>query len=187
MINGGLNILSSAVEVSNMEAMVYRLKAKKAENDLARLQNEALERESKLVRDHATAIRRAERRDRREVSSVMSQRASEFEAELGNLSEAYSLVGDFRECCASVSTLWKTRLGKFNFKDEVATMEGGRKDYAHAEALVSPIEGRLQGFWDPIPVSPDTKEALTEVLGEDEEVNCPASAFEVSLSGNVSI
>ena len=62
------------------------------------------------------------------------------------------------------------------------TMEGGMNDYAHAEALISPIDMRIQGFWDPIPVSPYTGEVTTEVTGDDEEVDCPAEAFGASMS-----
>ncbi|KAF2612244.1 hypothetical protein F2Q70_00010285 [Brassica cretica] len=63
-------------------------------------------------------------------------------------------------------------------------MKGGMKDHAHAETLISPIDGRIQGFWDPIPVSPDTPETTTEFAGDDEEVNYPADAFGASLSGD---
>ena len=63
-------------------------------------------------------------------------------------------------------------------------MKDGMKDHAHAEALIPPIDGRIQGFWDPIPVSPDTEEVATKVVGGDEEVNYPADAFGASLSGN---
>ncbi|KAF2611308.1 hypothetical protein F2Q70_00010351 [Brassica cretica] len=63
-------------------------------------------------------------------------------------------------------------------------MKGGMKDHAHAETLISPIDGRIQGFWDPIPVSPDTVETTTEFASGDEEVNYPADAFEASLSKN---
>ncbi|KAF2535629.1 hypothetical protein F2Q68_00020229 [Brassica cretica] len=58
------------------------------------------------------------------------------------------------------------------------------KDHAHAEALISPIDGTVQGFWDPIPVSPDTVETTTEFAGDDEELNYPADAFGASLSRN---
>ena len=58
------------------------------------------------------------------------------------------------------------------------------KDHARAEALIPPIDGRIQGFWDTIQVSPDTVETTTEFAGDDEEVNYPADAFRASLSGN---
>uniref|UniRef100_A0A0D3BUT9 Uncharacterized protein n=1 Tax=Brassica oleracea var. oleracea TaxID=109376 RepID=A0A0D3BUT9_BRAOL len=66
----------------------------------------------------------------------------------------------------------------------MGTMKGGMNDHAHAEALIPPIDRRIQGFWDPISVSPDTEVVATEVAGDDEEVNYPADAFGASLSGN---
>ncbi|KAF2532840.1 hypothetical protein F2Q70_00030523 [Brassica cretica] len=128
VINGGLNMLGSALETSHKEAMFYRFKAEKAEKYLARVQNEILERDSKLAKDHAKAD-----------DSV--------------------------------------------FEDEMELMKGGMNDHAHAKTLISPIDGRIQGFWDPIPVFPDTEEVATEVAGYDEEVDCPAYAFEASMSG----
>ncbi|KAF3610199.1 hypothetical protein DY000_02046867 [Brassica cretica] len=152
----GLNLLGSALEASHREAMVYRFKAEKAEKDLARMQNEISERDLKLARDHEKAVRRAERKDRREIV----------------------------ECRGSVGTLWKTQADDFVFEEEMRDMKDGMKDHAHAEALIPPIDGRIQEFWDPIPVSPDTEEVATEVAGDDEEVNYLADAFEASLSGN---
>ena len=58
------------------------------------------------------------------------------------------------------------------------------KNHAHAETLIPPIDRMIQGFWDHLPVSPDTVEATTEFAGDDEEVNYPADAFGASLSGN---
>ncbi|KAF3590545.1 hypothetical protein DY000_02020402 [Brassica cretica] len=86
------------------------------------------------------------------------------------------------KCKREIVEVMKTRASQF--QREMELMKGGMKDHAHAETLISPIDGRIQGSWDPTPVSPNTVETTTEFAGGEEEVNYHADAFGASLSGN---
>ncbi|KAG5400378.1 hypothetical protein IGI04_014985 [Brassica rapa subsp. trilocularis] len=157
IINGGLSLLGSAIEAGHREAMVYRFKAEKAERDLARVQGEMWSEKRNLL------------------------------VEYGNLKNAFTSVGDFRECRGSVGSLWRTRADDYVFEEEMSLMKSGMNERAHAEALIPPIDERIQGFWDSIPVSPDTEEVPTGFPDGGKEVDRPADAFGASLSGTLTL
>ncbi|KAF3593679.1 hypothetical protein DY000_02021663 [Brassica cretica] len=140
----------------------------------SRIINGASHREAMIYRFKAEKAERDLARMQGEMRTLL--------VEYGNLKDAFNSLGDFRECRGSVGSLRKTRADDYVFEKEMELMKGGMKDHARAEAFIPPIDGRIQGFWDPIPVSPDTVETTTEFPGDDEEVNYPADAFGASLS-----
>ncbi|KAF2550900.1 hypothetical protein F2Q68_00033487 [Brassica cretica] len=65
----------------------------------------------------------------------------------------------------------------------MSLMKSGMNEHAHAETLIPSIDGKIQGFWDSIPVSPATEEVVTGFPDGGEEVYRPEDAFGALLSG----
>lgn len=61
----------------------------------------------------------------------------------------------------------KTQDAEYSFHSELEEMMGVMIDYAHAHSMVPSLEGIIQRLWDPIHVSPYTKEAEYDIVGED--------------------
>ncbi|KAJ4889106.1 Uncharacterized protein Rs2_28854 [Raphanus sativus] len=144
VVNGAMNHFGSALVDSQRESRIWRFKAEKNANDLARLQEETLERNLRAAADHAREIRRARRQAKREIAAEMQNRATHFQEEYYNLRAAMPRL-----------------------------MQDGMKDNVHAESLVPPIEENIWGLWEPIPVSHDTVEVATEAEGGEDEVTYP--------------
>ncbi|KAF3585076.1 hypothetical protein F2Q69_00027964 [Brassica cretica] len=155
--------------------------AEHAEKWLIRLQTENSERDRQLAKEHAQAILRGERKVKREIVAAVGSRASQFSDE-SSKQQAQDLVGDLHECWGSVGTLWKTQDAEYSFHSEWEEMMGAMGDYAYAESMVSPNEGRIQRLWDPISVSPDTEKAGVDIIGKDGEVDQPSKTFGASMS-----
>ncbi|KAL0864651.1 hypothetical protein Bca101_043769 [Brassica carinata] len=181
-VNGAMNKLGSALVESLRETRIWRFKAEKHAKDFARIQTETMERDLKVAADRASEIRRVRRQAKREIVSEMNNHATQFRDEYKNLRAADDLTGDFRECRGSVGTLLRTREGNYVYEDELKLLNQSMKDCAHAESLVPPIERRIWGLWDPIPVSPDTVEVATEADGGEDEVSYPAGEVGTSPS-----
>ncbi|KAF8085098.1 hypothetical protein N665_0681s0021 [Sinapis alba] len=163
MVNAGLLSFNSSLEAS------YR---------------EATARNKDLERKHAKDLRRAERRGKCEVTAVIAGRDVKFKAEFGKLRGAQELMGDFRECRGAVGALSQTRAEGYVFQTEMDMMTSYMGEYVGADAMVSSLEEKVLGCWDPIPVFPDTEETVNGVANEGVEVNQSFDTFGRSMSGN---
>uniref|UniRef100_A0A0D3CU62 Uncharacterized protein n=1 Tax=Brassica oleracea var. oleracea TaxID=109376 RepID=A0A0D3CU62_BRAOL len=75
----------------------------------------------------------------------------------------------------------------YAFEEETSLMKSGMNERAHAEALFPPIDERIQGFWDSIPVSPYTEEVSTGFPDDGEEVDRPADTYVLRCPGTLTL
>ncbi|KAF2574208.1 hypothetical protein F2Q70_00003146 [Brassica cretica] len=188
IINEGMRVFNAALDGSFRESCISHFKAEEAERELFRFRKEVEEQSWRQAELHSRALFRAERRGKRAIVAEMKRRAALFATKFESFKNAQEFGGDFRECCGSVATLYKSQNEDFSFPAEVAEMSGLMNGCAHAESLVPTIEGRVRQLWDSIEVMEDTTEAGTGVGDEgarvaDREVDQPASSFGVSMSG----
>ncbi|KAJ4906241.1 hypothetical protein Rs2_09899 [Raphanus sativus] len=78
VVNGAMNSLGLELVDSQRESRIWRFKAEMNANDLARLQEETLERNLRAAADHAKEIRWARRQAKREIAAEMQNRATRF-------------------------------------------------------------------------------------------------------------
>ncbi|KAF8085081.1 hypothetical protein N665_0681s0005 [Sinapis alba] len=156
MVNAGLLSFNSALEASYQEARLCHFKAERAET----------------------------RRGKREVIAVVAGRAAQFKDEFGKLKEAQELMGDFRECRGDVGALSQTTVAGNTFQVEMDTITSYMGKYEGVDAMVPPLEEKVLGCWDPIPVSPDIEETMPDVTDEGVEGNQSFGTFGHSMSGN---
>ncbi|KAF3563006.1 hypothetical protein DY000_02014846 [Brassica cretica] len=188
LINEGMRVFNAALDGSFRESRISQFKAEEAERELFRFRKEVEEQSRRQAELHSRALFRAERRGKKAIVAELKRKAALFATEFESFKDAQKFVGDFRECCGSVATLYESQNGDFSFPAEVAGMSGLMNGCAHAESLVPPIEGRVRQLWDSIEVSEDTVEAGTVVGDEgagvaDGEVDQPMSSFGISMSG----
>ncbi|KAF3505023.1 hypothetical protein F2Q69_00042480 [Brassica cretica] len=163
-----MRVFNAALDGSFRESRISHFKAEEAERELFRFRKEVEEQSRRQAELNSRALVRAERRGKRAIVAEMKRRAALFVTEFESFKDAQKFVGDFRECCGSVATLYESQKEDFSFPADVAKM--------------------VRQFWDSIEVSEDTVEAGTGVGDEgtgvaDGEVDQPVSSFGISMFG----
>ena len=110
-----------------------QFRAETANKEIARLMDES--EHSRRCEGELTMkeIRRAYRREKKEMVEVMKNRHAQFSCEFGEFKESYQALGDYRECRGTVGGFYLTQAHDYLFVVEDAKqtrrMKGRDRDF----------------------------------------------------------
>ncbi|WZZ78107.1 hypothetical protein YC2023_098679 [Brassica napus] len=124
---------TKASRMVNAKAHMAQFRAETANKEIARLMDES--EHSRRCEGELTMkeIRRAYRREKKEMVEVMKNRHAQFSCEFGEFKESYQALGDYRECRGTVGGFYLTQAHDYLFVVEDAKqtrrMKGRDRDF----------------------------------------------------------
>ena len=174
-------------------ARVAKLRAKAAEEELARFRAETspfdanvwVDGEVACVRSELAAdslraeeaanreVRRANRAGRREAAAEMRTRRDLWAKRYARLELAYQGEGNYFETCGTVRGLSLAQNEGYSFKEVYAKERGRVDEMSDMQSELLDCKTRMWEQWNPIVVSPDSVEVGPEIVDTGGEVDQP--------------